>query len=310
MSQVDSGPAPGAVADRSWLKAWLLELRPDQWTKNAVVFAALVFGQRLLEPEAVALSCLAFAVFCATSSAVYLFNDVLDRERDRLHPEKCHRGVAAGIVGVPAALASSVLLAVGGCVVAAWVGPPLLGFTVAYLVLNLLYSTGLKHVVMLDVIVIALGFVIRAVAGAAAIAVEISPWLVVCTFMVMLFLSLGKRRAEIAIFDDARDHRPASRGYTLELLDQLMTIMVAATIVSYCLYTLSPAVRERFGIAHLETTVPFVVYGLFRYLYLVRNTGEARNPTRAIVTDLPTAITISLWAAVVVVLIYVGSGPL
>jgi 4-hydroxybenzoate polyprenyltransferase len=234
--------------------SWLIELRPDQWTKNIIVFAALVFGKQLLDPLAVFYSCMAFAVFCAASSSVYVVNDVMDRELDRLHPEKRNRPIAAGLISVPSASIGAALLGSAALAGAAWVGPGLLFFTGCYLILNLFYSGFLKHVVLLDVIVIALGFVLRAVAGAAAIGVEISAWLVVCTFMVMLFLALGKRRAEVAAYEDAGAQRPASRSYTVELLDQLMTVVVAATIVSYCLYTLDPAVREKFQVAHLEAT--------------------------------------------------------
>jgi 4-hydroxybenzoate polyprenyltransferase len=290
--------------------SWLIELRPDQWTKNIIVFAALVFGKQLLDPLAVFYSCMAFAVFCAASSSVYVVNDVMDRELDRLHPEKRNRPIAAGLISVPSASIGAALLGSAALAGAAWVGPGLLFFTGCYLILNLFYSGFLKHVVLLDVIVIALGFVLRAVAGAAAIGVEISAWLVVCTFMVMLFLALGKRRAEVAAYEDAGAQRPASRSYTVELLDQLMTVVVAATIVSYCLYTLDPAVREKFQVAHLEATVPFVVYGLFRYLYLVRCTAAGENPSRLVITDRPVLTTVVLWGLVVVALIYVGSGPL
>jgi 4-hydroxybenzoate polyprenyltransferase len=289
---------------------WLRELRPEQWVKNAIVFAALVFGLRLLDPEAVLRSLAAFAVFCAASSSVYLVNDVFDRERDRLHPLKRMRGVASGRISVPAALLAGVVLGVSA-LAGGFATSTGLGVVVAlYLALNAAYSAVLKHVVMVDVIGIALFFVLRAVAGAAAIPVEISPWLVVCAFMVMLFVALGKRRAELAALEDALRHRPASRGYTLELLDQLMTVVVSATIVSYCLYTLSPEVREKFAVNHLEATVPFVLYGLFRYLWLVRNTELAANPSRAVLVDGPLLGTILLWGATVVALIYAGPARL
>ena len=299
-------PAPTAdgVHERSRVGVWLRALRPDQWVKNAVVFVALVFGLRLLDPSAVAASLAAFLVFCAASSAVYLLNDIADLERDRAHPEKRRRPIAAGEISVRAAGTAAGLLVPSSLLVAFLVQPALALVVAAYLGLNVAYSLGLRQVMFVDVLAISLGFVLRAVAGAAAISVEISTWLVVCTFMVMLFLALGKRRAEVAASESAGLTRPVNQSYRVDLLDQLITVVVAATIMSYCLYTLSPDVRQRFGVNHLEVTVPFVVYGLFRYLYLVRHTDRAQNPTRAVVTDRPIAIATLLWGGVVLALLY------
>ena len=298
----------GAVHRATVTSAWLRSLRPDQWIKNAVVFAGLVFGMRLLDPTAVALSLAAFAVFCAASSAVYLLNDVLDLEFDRTHPYKRHRPIASGAVPVRGAALLSAVLAVASMAVAWRVASDLALIVGAYLLLNVVYSLWLKHALFVDVLSIALGFVLRAMAGAAAVSVRISPWLVVCTFTVMLFLALGKRRAEVAAYERVEDQRPVTRGYSVGLLDQAISVVVAATLVSYCLYTLSPEVQERYGVAHLEMTVPFVVYGLFRYLYLVRATDRAQNPTRAVVTDRPIVVTILLWGGVVLGLLYAGIG--
>jgi 4-hydroxybenzoate polyprenyltransferase len=240
---------------------------------------------------------------------VYLLNDVRDLERDRLHPTKRLRPVASGAIRAPAALGGAVALGAASLLLGAAIAPAFAAILLAYLGLNLAYSLALKDVALLDAIVLAIGFVLRAVGGAAAIAVRISPWLVVCTFMAALFLALGKRRAEIGALERAEVHRPASRAYSLELLDQLMTVVVAASILSYCLYTLSPEVRERLGVDHMEVTVPFVVYGLFRYLYLVRVNDRAQNPVHAIVSDRPIVATVALWAAVVVGLLYLQGGP-
>jgi 4-hydroxybenzoate polyprenyltransferase len=298
------------AAPHSGLGAWVRALRPDQWTKNLLVFAALIFGLRLLEPEAALRAVLAFVSFCAASSGGYLLNDVRDLERDRVHPSKRRRPIASGAISVPAAVVGAAILIAAALALALGITPVFGGIVAAYLVLTVSYSFGLKNVVLLDAILIAVGFVLRAVAGAAAIEVAISPWLVVCTFMAALFLSLGKRRAEIAALEGAATHRPASRAYSLELLDQLMTVVVATSILSYCLYTLSPEVRERFGVDHLEVTVPIVVYGLFRYLYLVRATDLAQNPSRAIITDRPVLLTVLLWGAAVVGLLYLQGGGL
>ncbi len=283
-------------------------LRPEQWIKNGVVFAPLVFGLRLLEPAAILASLAAFAVFCAASSAVYLWNDICDLERDRGHPRKALRPIAAGEISVGGAAAMAAGLAGAGLAGGYLVAPELALVTALYLAVNLAYSLRLKHVAIVDVLLVAFGFVLRAVAGGSAISVSVSPWLVVCTFMVMLFLALGKRRAELAELAAAGAHRPASRGYTLELLDQMMTVVVAATIVSYCLYTLSPEVRSSFGVTHLEMTVPFVVYGLFRYLQIVREGDRAENPSRALVTDRRILLTTLLWGGLVLLLLYAANG--
>lgn len=302
-----STPGQTALAGAR-LRAWLRALRPEQWVKNLVVFAALVFGLRLLDAGAVLGSLVAFVVFCAASSAAYLLNDVVDVERDRLHPAKARRPVAAGEIAVTHAAAGSVALAAGAVAAALAWNAELAGVVGLYLGLNLAYSFYLKHLAVVDVLVIATGFVLRAVAGGAAISVTVSSWLVVCTFMAMLFLALGKRRAEVAGLPEAADHRPTHRGYGVGALDQMMTIVVAATLVSYCLYTLSPEVRERFGVGHLELTVPFVVYGLFRYLHLVRTGTRAQNPTRAVLTDVPILVAVALWGGLVLVLLYARTG--
>jgi 4-hydroxybenzoate polyprenyltransferase len=296
------------AATRGSLIAWLLAARPEQWSKNVLVFAALVFGLRLLDPDALVRAGGAFVAFCAASSGVYLLNDLRDLERDRLHPTKRNRPLASGQIPARAAGGVAVLLAIASVVLGVAIAPAFGVIVIGYLALNASYSLGLKDVVLVDAILIAIGFVLRAVGGAAAIGVSISPWLVVCTFMAALFLALGKRRAEIGALAEAVAHRPVTRSYTLELLDQLMTIVVAASILSYCLYTLSPEVREKFGVAHLEVTVPFVVYGLFRYLYLVRVSDRAQNPVHAIVTDRPIILTVLLWGAVVIGLLYLQGG--
>jgi 4-hydroxybenzoate polyprenyltransferase len=304
--RIDPEARAGAALGRPPLGLWLESLRPDQWTKNVLVFAALVFGMRLLDPAAVVATAVAFVVFCAAGSAAYLLNDIVDLERDRAHPLKRARPIASGAISVPRAALGSAALALSALTAAAWVSAALAGVVAVYLALNVAYSLALKHVVLVDVMTISLGFVLRAVAGGAAIGVQISPWLVLCTFMLMLFLALGKRRAELHALDGAEVHRPVMRGYRVELLDQLITIVVAATILTYCMYTLSPEVRERFGVEHLETTVPFVVYGLFRYLWLVRTSDRPQNPTRAVATDRPILAAGALWGLLVVWLLYVA----
>lgn len=303
-------PQPEATSqakERSKLVAWGVALRPEQWLKNAVVGAGAVFGLRLADPAAWGAVSVVFCVFSAASSSVYLLNDVTDRVRDRSHPSKRRRPIAAGEISPAAALGAAGLLA-GGAVAGALSLPPGVAAAVGgYLLLNVAYSLALKHVPIVDVMAIALGFVLRAVAGAAAVSVAISPWLVICTFTLMLFIALAKRRAELASVPRAVGARPSIQGYSVELLDQMITVLVAATLVSYCLYTLSPDVRTKLGVDHLYLTVPFVVYGIFRYLVLVRSTRGTENPARAVLLDRPLLVTLALWSATVVVLLYWGA---
>lgn len=298
-SQGSSGGAP-----RPRWSAWLRALRPEQWVKNVVVFAPVVFAMRLFDARSVAYSIAAFVCFCAVSSAVYLINDVSDLERDRRHPRKRLRPLAAGEIAPGAALVVAALLGAGATLAPLAFAPGVSGAIGAYLGLNVLYSVALKRVALVDVIAIALGFVLRTLAGAEAIGVTLSSWLEICTFMVMLFLALGKRRADLAAQEASGEPRVPAPGWSVALLDQMLTVVVAATIMSYCLYTLSPDVKERLGVERLEATVPFVVYGLLRYLWLVRESDVASDPTSAVLHDRPILITGAAWALVVVLALY------
>ena len=302
MSQPETEAPAGLYA--SPLHAWARALRPDQWVKNVVVLAPLLFSQQLLDPTTLGLALAAAALFCAASSAVYLLNDVSDRERDRLHPRKRLRPIAAGAITPPAALAGSALLGAAALALAWRLSAPYAGLLALYLALNLGSSLRLKNVPIVDVIMIAGFFVLRAVAGGVAIAVDVSSWLIVCTFMIMLFLALGKRRSELVVMGEVPETRPSARVYSVGFLDQLMTVTAATTIVSYCLYTLDPDVAQKLGAEHLEVTIPFVVYGLFRYLSLVRSGTATENPARAVLTDTPLVMAGTLWAALVIGLLY------
>jgi 4-hydroxybenzoate polyprenyltransferase len=296
------GSSAGAPRARS--PAWLRALRPEQWVKNVVVFAPLVFAMRLFDVPSVVYSLAAAVCFCAVSSAVYLINDVSDLERDRDHPRKRLRPLAAGEIAPGAALVVAALLGAGATLAPLAFAPGVSGAIGAYLALNVLYSIGLKRVALVDVIAIALGFVLRTLAGAEAIGVELSSWLEICAFMVMLFLALGKRRADLAVQTAPGGAGVPSSGWSVALLDQMLSVVVAVTIMSYCLYTLSPEVKERLGVERLEATVPFVVYGLLRYLWLVRESDVASDPTSAVLHDRPILITVALWALVVVAALY------
>jgi 4-hydroxybenzoate polyprenyltransferase len=282
-------------------------MRPEQWLKNGFVLAPLVFSGLLHDPGAWARSLLAVAAFCAASSAVYLINDVLDREADRRHPAKRHRPVAAGELSVGAALAGASFLAAAAMAAAFGLGgwfPAVLG---AYILLVVLYSAVLKRVIFVDVLVLAAGFVLRVVGGAVAIDVPVSRWLLLCAYLLALYLALGKRRSELALLgDDAGTHREVLGHYTLELVDQVISVVLGATVLAYTLYTVAPDTVAKVGSEGLMTTVPVVLYGLFRYLYLLHRHDLGGSPTRVLVTDRPLLITVVVWLAVAAVVIGVG----
>jgi len=281
-------------------------LRPAQWVKNGFVFAALIFSQNLLVWDKARRVGLAALLFCLAASACYLLNDVLDASEDRLHPSKCSRPVASGRLSPRIALFTALFLAFGS-LVAAWILAPTFFFVLAvYCLLSGLYSGFLKHIVLVDVFVVAAGFVCRVVGGAVVIDVEISAWLIVCTTMLALFLSLTKRRHElVSLGAEAANHRASLAGYSTYFLDQLISIVTAATVISYSLYTLSEDVISKFPGKRLELSIPFVLLGVFRYLYLVHQTKEGGNPTRLLLTDRALIIIVLSWTATVALIIYV-----
>ena len=282
-------------------------MRPHQWTKNAFVLAALVFSQQLFEPSYVVRTLLAFAAFCLLSSSVYIFNDIVDRDDDRNHPQKRSRPIAAGELSIEqASFGGGALIAVG-LGISFFLGRAFIAAAASYLILQAAYIFFLKRVVLLDVRSISLGFVIRAVAGAAAISVFISPWLILCTFLVALFLALAKRRHELIFLnEEAAAHRSNLADYSVPLLDQLISIVTSATIISYSVYTLSPSVTEEFGNRYMVLTIPFVLYGIFRYLYLVYVKDKGGNPTRVLLADVPLLVSAVLWGLTAVSIIYFG----
>ncbi|GMU91779.1 MAG: UbiA prenyltransferase family protein [Candidatus Hydrogenedentota bacterium] len=279
--------------------------RVYQWPKNLVVFGALVFAQELNEPAQVLRSIAAFLVFCAASSAVYILNDIADVEKDRQHPEKKDRPIASGAIGIPAAIAVMLAL-LGGSLAAAFLLRPLFVSTVlVYLFINLSYTFVLKKIMLIDVMAIALGFVVRGIAGAVVLDVVFSNWLVVCTLFLALFLALGKRRREIGLLEaEAIRHREVLGHYTVPYLDALMLILAGTTLLTYTIYTCSPEVVERTGTDKLYVTLPFVVYGLFRYLYLVHHKSGGGDPSRTLVKDVPLLATVMLWGVTNVAILY------
>jgi 4-hydroxybenzoate polyprenyltransferase len=289
---------------------WLSAMRPRQWSKNVFVFAGIVFAGRLFEVRAELRALAAFAVFCAAASSVYLANDVADRASDAHHPVKRLRAVASGRLSAGAAVAASAALAAAALAAAALAAAALLNramlaITLAYLVSSLAYTLGLKRVFLLDVMIVAAGFVLRATAGAAVIDAEISPWLLVCSFLLALFLALGKRRAELVLLgDEAPDHRPALGHYSLPLVDSWLTALSGATIVSYAIYTQSPRTVEHFHTANLLYTVPFVIYALFRYQQQVVREEGGGDPGGLLVQDRSMWLALLGWAVTAAVVIY------
>ena len=245
--------------------------RPRHWIKNGIVLFPIVFGQRVTDVDAWVQTGLALVSFCLAASAAYVLNDIADRESDRKHPQKKDRPLASGEVGVPAALVLAVLFLVAAVAVSLLAGLLVSAIVVAYLVLQLAYSRYLKRKMLADVVCISLGFVLRAVAGAVAIQVEVSPWLVVCTFTLCLFLGFCKRRGEIAAFPDpetAKGYRHTLIGYTPELLNHLTTLSAGIAIVSYLLYASSPRTINNFGTAYQMYTLPVVIYAICRFAML------------------------------------------
>jgi 4-hydroxybenzoate polyprenyltransferase len=296
-------PQPASV--RPTALSLVLSLRPSQWTKNLIIFGGLIFGQRLLDPSAVVHALAAFAIFCALSGVVYLINDVADREADRRHPVKKRRPIASGAVSVSAALTLAVGLGLAAIAAAFWLSS-LFGIVAAsYLGLLALYSGVLKHIVILDVLTIAIGFVLRAVAGAIAVDVPISHWLYLVTILGALFLALSKRRHELVLLaDDATRHRRILEEYSPYLLDQMIAVVTASTIVAYAFYTMSPETVQKFGTDRLMLTLPFPLYGIFRYLYLVHQKDGGGSPSDMLLNDRPLLVCVGLWALSVAIIIY------
>jgi 4-hydroxybenzoate polyprenyltransferase len=291
------------------LGAVLVSLRPHQWTKNLVLFAALAFSKHLFESGPLLRALLAFAIFCGLSGAVYLLNDVADRERDRMHPLKRLRPVASGALSPRTAMGLAAALGLVCLGLSFLLGIPFAACAVVYLALNLLYSFSLKEVVILDVLAISMGFVVRAVAGAMAIGVLISEWLLICTILLALFLTLSKRRHELtSLSDSAMDHRPTLQEYSPYLLDQMIAVVTPSCVMAYALYTMAQETRDKFQTDRLAWTIPFVLYGIFRYLYLVHRKEQGGSPTDVLLTDRPLLVDVALWALTVVLILYTARG--
>lgn len=283
------------------LKYLLKAMRPRQWTKNAFVFAALVFDRQLFVLDSLGRTALAFAVFCLLSSSVYLMNDVFDVGSDRLHPVKKNRPIASGLLPIPTAMVASTLLVLISLIVAYALSLELAVIATVYFLLNLAYSKWLKHIVLIDVMVIAFGFVLRVAAGVSVIHVQLfSPWLYVVTTLLALFLGFGKRRSEMAIEDNST--RKVLSGYSIAFIDQMITVVSATTVIAYSLYTFSAANLPNNHL--MMVTIPFVLYGIFRYLYLIQVKNAGGEPEELLLKDHPLQAAIVLWGLACVVIFY------
>jgi 4-hydroxybenzoate polyprenyltransferase len=303
-----AGPRP--LTGRPLAISLVLSLRPSQWTKNLIVFAALIFGGRLMDGPSVLRALAAFAIFCALSGVVYLINDIADREADRQHPLKRHRPIAAGHLPVGVAIVAAMVLGGTALLAAYWLRPLFAILAATYVALLGLYSGPLKHVVIVDVLTIAVGFVLRAAGGAVAISVAISHWLYILTILLALFLALSKRRHELVLLADrATGHRRILQEYSPYLLDQMISVVTASTIVGYAFYTVSPETIAKFGTDRLGLTLPFPLYGIFRYLYLVHQKEGGGSPAEMLLNDRPLLVCVALWAVAVALIIY-GPAPL
>jgi 4-hydroxybenzoate polyprenyltransferase len=286
---------------RSQLRAALVSFRPRQWTKNLLLFAGIIFAAKLGDLSRWVEALAAFAAYCAASSASYLVNDVRDAPHDRLHPGKRFRPIAKGELSPRLAEALAAALAVGAVLLVAPLGLGSILFLGAFFVLQAAYTLSLKHVVLLDVMTIGGLFVVRAAAGAAAVHVRISPWLLLCTALLALFLALAKRRGELVLVGaEATPGRPVLEGYSLALVDQLVTVVAASTVISYCLYTFTARESKAMMI-----TIPFVLFGVFRYLLLMHRRDLGEEPEEILLRDPPILLCIAAWAASAAVILSV-----
>ncbi|MFH1824319.1 MAG: decaprenyl-phosphate phosphoribosyltransferase [Candidatus Firestonebacteria bacterium] len=289
----------------STLKYIFISLRPKQWIKNILIFAALIFSQNILNLHSLVLSMLGFIFFSITSGSVYILNDIIDYKKDKLHPQKNKRPIASNQLSREVAFVTFIIFTLIGLLFSFSLGFTFGLVVLSYLILQIIYSLLLKNVAILDIFVIAFGFVLRVVAGAELISVPISSWLLICTMFLSLFLALGKRRFELTTLDKiATTHRESLKEYSIILLDQMITVVTSSTVVAYALYALSPETISKFNTTNLKYSIPFVLYGIFRYLYLIYQKESGGSPEEILLTDLPLIINIILYAVTVWLILY------
>jgi 4-hydroxybenzoate polyprenyltransferase len=291
------------------IAAILKQLRPKQWSKNLILFAGLIFAEQMRDPDLFIRAVLGFVCFALVSSAVYCFNDLVDLANDKRHPEKRHRPLPSGAISPQLVFGLGLVLMAVGVLGAFQLAPNFGLVTVVYFLQNLAYSLKLKQVPVLDIILLSAGFVLRAVGSVEVLArpdVQLSPWLILCTFFLALFISAGKRRAELALLaDDAGTHRAALSGYSLAFLDRILGSTMTSAVLAYAIYTLAPETQAKFGTTALVYTVPFVLFGLYRYMYLVYEKDAGGNPTESIIQDRPLILDVASWLFVVTWVLYV-----
>jgi len=283
-------------------------MRPGQWTKNLVVFAGLVFSQNLFDRQLAAKSVEAFVVFCLLSGMIYLVNDIADIERDKLHDRKKHRALPSGRLKLSTALVASIVGTLAGLYLAWLVGHEFFVVAVVFFALNMLYSFVIKRIVLLDVMSISISFILRAIGGVEALrslepSIEISPWLLICTLFLSLFLAFCKRRHELVTLSNAHRHRRSLRDYSPALLDQLVGITAGGSVLAYAIYTIWPDTVDKFGSTDLVYTVPLVLLGVMRYLYLVYTQQKGGSPSELLLHEKFLLITVVVWGALVIVLL-------
>ncbi|MCE5284888.1 MAG: decaprenyl-phosphate phosphoribosyltransferase [Pelosinus sp.] len=284
----------------SQIRPFIQCLRPKQWTKNLIVLAAAIFSINIITLPQIGIAFLAFALFCLMSGCVYVLNDFMDRERDKVHPEKCKRPIASGQLNLPTAIIAGSLLFLLTTGSAFCINPFFAYLLLIYFAINIAYSLYLKHIVILDVMIIAAGFVLRAIGGGIAIHVPVTPWFILCTLLLSLFLAIGKRRNEVFMLEDkGESHRKVLRRYSLPLLDQLTSIVTTATIMSYALYTFTSGKP-----VEMMCTIPLVIYGMFRYLYLIHIEKKGGAPEKILLHDKPILYTVILYLALVIAILY------
>jgi len=287
------------------IRALLKAMRPAQWTKNFFVFAAIIFAQRFFDLLFLVKASKAFILFCLLSGGLYIFNDLRDRNEDRSHPKKSQRPIARGEISLTEGLAAFIALSTVSLVAAFFLHRTFFLVVCIYFFLQLGYSLKLKQVVILDIFVIAAGFVIRVIAGAVVIDVPISSWLLICASLLSLFLAMSKRRHELVLLENrAIEHRPILKEYSAYLLDQMMAVVTASTLIAYCLYTISEETVAKFGTRNLVWTSGFVLYGIFRYLYLVHQKGKGGSPEEIVLQDKPLLLNIILWIGAILFILY------
>ena len=287
------------------IKYVLISMRPKQWVKNLFVFVGLIFSRNLMDPHLFVKVTLGFALFSLMASSVYLFNDIRDIEKDRNHRGKRKRPIAAEKLKISTAFMCSATFTVVSLVIGFWLDPKFFAILAIYGIVNVAYSIRLKQMVIVDIMIIAFGFVLRVIAGTVIAGVSPSDWLIICTMTISLFLGFSKRRQELVLAgDNAGEQRLVLENYSVPFLDQMIAVVTGCTVISYALYTVSSETVARFGTRNLVFTIPFVLYGIFRYLYLVYHKVSGENPTELIMKDTPSVVNVVLWFIVVLIVVY------